>query len=180
MNFEEAQENMNVSYYGGGTGVFASGLVWSIAGMVALFSSQQTSMLTLFFGGMFIHPLGMLLSKILKRSGNHHSENPLGKFALENTVVLFVGLFLAFSIAQLRIEWFYPIMLIIIGARYMTFQTLYGLKVYWLLGLMLITSGVGGILLDMPFFLGAFVGGGLEIVFSFIIIRQAKICKEIK
>ena len=173
MNFEAAQENMKDAYYGGSTGVFASGLVWCLAGIVAIFSSQYNSMLTLFFGGMFIHPLGMLFSKILKRAGNHHSDNPLGKSALENTIIIFVGLFLAFSISQSHIEWFYPIMLMIIGARYMTFQTLYGLKIYWLLGAILMMSGVGGILLNTSFIVGAFVGGGLEVIFSFIILRQS-------
>lgn len=70
----------------------------------------------------------MLLSKALKRSGNHDSKNPLGKLALESTVILFVGLFLAFYVAKLQAEWFYPIMLMIIGVRYLIFNTLYGIK----------------------------------------------------
>lgn len=36
MKFEEAQQDMNFSYFGGGTGVLVSGLVWCIAGVVAL------------------------------------------------------------------------------------------------------------------------------------------------
>ena len=51
MKFEEAQQNMNFSYFGGGTGVLVSGLVWCIAGVVALLYSNQTSMLTLFIAG---------------------------------------------------------------------------------------------------------------------------------
>lgn len=87
-------------------------------------------MLTLFFGGMFIHPLAIMLSKTLKRSGNHDAKNPIGKLALESTMILFVGLFLAFYVAKLQIEWFYPIMLMIIGVRYLTFNTLYGARIY--------------------------------------------------
>ncbi|MEN8637215.1 hypothetical protein ABFV74_16015 [Pseudoalteromonas distincta] len=77
MKFEYAQQNMNLAYFGGGTGVLVSGLVWCIAGFVALLLSNQSSMLTLFFGGMFIHPLAMLLSKALKRSGNHWTSHSL-------------------------------------------------------------------------------------------------------
>ena len=51
MIFDDAQKNMNDAYFGGGTGVLASGLIWSVAGIVAVYSSPQTSMLTLFFGG---------------------------------------------------------------------------------------------------------------------------------
>jgi len=61
MEFDEAQENMDFSYFGGGTGVLISDLVWCSAGIAALLSSNQLSMLTLFLGGMFIHPLAIPL-----------------------------------------------------------------------------------------------------------------------
>lgn len=174
MKFEEAQKDMNFSYFGGGTGVLVSGLIWCIAALVALLSSSQSSMLTLFFGGMFIHPLAMLLSKILKRPGNHNSKNPLGKLALESTVILFVGLFIAFYVATLQLEWFYPIMLMIIGVRYLAFNTLYGTKIYWVLGALLILSGMLCILLAANFIVGAFIGGATEILFSLVILNQSK------
>ena len=163
-----------ISYFGGGTGVLVSGLVWCIAGSVALLYSNQSSMLTLFFGGMFIHPLAMLLSKILKRSGNHDPKNPLGKLALESTIILFVGLFLAFYVAKLQVEWFYPIMLMIIGARYLVFNTLYGIKTYWVLGILLMLSGMLCILLNANFVIGAFIGGVTEILFALVIFSQTK------
>jgi hypothetical protein len=174
MKFEDAQNDMNFSYFGGGTGVLVSGLVWCVAGLVALLHSNQLSMLTLFFGGMSIHPLAILLSKMLKRSGRHDPNNPLGKLALESTIILFVGLFLAFFVAKLKAEWFYPIMLMIIGVRYLIFNTLYGIKTYWALGIFLIFSGVLCILFDANFVMGAFVGGVTEIVFSFVIFMQTK------
>lgn len=174
MKFEDAQKDMNFSYFGGGTGVLVSGLVWCIAGSVALLYSNQLSMLTLFFGGMFIHPLATLLSKSLKRSGNHDPKNPLGKLALESTIILFVGLFLAFYIAKLQVEWFYPIMLMIIGVRYLVFNTLYGIKTYWILGILLMLSGMLCILLNANFVIGAFIGGVTEILFALVIFSQSK------
>jgi hypothetical protein len=135
-------------------------------------------MLTLFFGGMFIHPLAMLLSKILRRSGNHDPKNPLGKLALESAIILFVGLFLAFYVVTLQVDWFYPIMLMlmlmIIGVRYLVFNTIYGIKTYWVLGVFLMLSGMLCILLGANFVIGAFVGGVIEIVFSLVIFMQTK------
>lgn len=174
MEFEEAQKDMEFSYFGGGAGVFASGLVWCMAGLIALLQSNQTSMLALFVGGMFIHPLGMLFSKVLRRPGGHKPENPLGKLALESTAIIFFGLFLAFTVAELKIEWFYPIMLLAIGVRYLIFNTLYGAKVYWFLGACLMLSGVLCIVLNANFIAGVFIGGIAEIVFSMIIFRQSK------
>ncbi len=175
MQFEEAQRDMNYAYFGGASGVMVSGLVWCIAGVVALMYANLTSMLTLFFGGMLIHPLGVLLDKVLKRPGSHNPQNPLGKLALESTVILFVGLFLAFSVAKLQVEWFYPIMLMTIGVRYLLFNTLYGIRTYWLLGIILMMSGVLCILLDLSFVSGAFIGGGIEILFSLIILNQPNV-----
>ncbi|AWB57494.1 hypothetical protein [Colwellia sp. Arc7-D] len=173
MNFKFAQSDMNFSYFGGGTGVLVSGLIWCIAGITAMLYSNQSSMLVLFFAGMFIHPLALLLSKVLKRSGKHQQNNPLGKLALESTIILFVGLFLAFFVAKLKVEWFFPIMLMTIGVRYLIFNTLYGIKTYWILGAALMFSGMFCILLNTNFVIGAFLGGITEVIFSLVIFKQS-------
>jgi hypothetical protein len=131
-------------------------------------------MLTLFLGGMFILSLAMLLSKNLKRPGNHDPKNPLGKLALESTIILFVGLFLAFSVAKVQVEWFHPIMLMIIDVRYLIFNTLYGIKTYWVLGMLLMLSGMLCILFNANFVIGAFIGGVTEILFALVIFSQTK------
>ena len=174
MNFEEAQKDMDFSYFGGGTGVLVSGLVWFLAGLVAIMYSNQTSMLTLFIGGMFIYPLSLLLTKALKRPASHNPKNPLGKLALESTIILFVGLFLAFIVAKIQAEWFYPIMLMIIGVRYLIFNTLYGLKIYWVLGAVLMLSGMFCVIFEANFIIGAFIGGFTEILFSLVILNNSK------
>ncbi len=174
MEFKQAQKDMDLAYFGGATGVVISGLVWCCAGLIAVLYSTKASMLTLFIGGMFIHPLAMLLSKVLKRPGQHDSTNPLGKLALESTVILFVGFFLAFYVSKLHLQWFYPIMLLAIGVRYLIFNTLYGAKVYWLLGAVLMLAGVVCILLNANFVIGAFVGGITEVIFSIVIFNKSK------
>ncbi len=175
MNFKESQENMNAAYYGGATGVLASGIIWCSAGLVGIVFSNTASMAALFIGGTLIFPLSVLLSKGLNRSGKHAHNNPLRHLAIEGLGVLFVGLFLAFSVAQFNTNLFYPIMLLIIGARYLTFQTLYGLKVYWFLGGALILAGFLSTILSPPFVFGAFLGGIIEILFSLIIFKQSKV-----
>lgn len=172
MNINEAQQDMKLAYIGGGTGVLVSGLVWMIAALVAVFISPKASILTLFFGGMFIFPLSVVLDKLLGRSGKHNSDNPLSSLALESTVLLFVGLFLAFCISQIKLDWFYSVMLMIIGARYLVFQTLYGMKIYWVIGGLLILAGGACIVLNQPFVYAAFIGAAIELIFGFIIIKN--------
>lgn len=173
MTIDQSQADMRSAYFGGATGVLVSGLVWLLAGAMALQYSNTASMLTLFVGGMFIFPLSIVLSKVLKRSGKHSSDNPLGKLALETTAILFIGLFIAFCVAQIKIEWFYPIMLLAIGVRYLAFQTLYGLKSYWVLGLALILSGGVCMMFKADFAIGPVIGGVIEILFSIVLFKQS-------
>lgn len=66
------------------------------------------------------------------------------------------------------------LMLMIIGVRYLVFNTIYGIKTYWVLGVFLMLSGMLCILLGANFVIGAFVGGVIEIVFSLVIFMQTK------
>jgi hypothetical protein len=84
MKFIEAQKDMRNSYFGGAPGAFASGVVWLTAGIIALLSTKQISVMVFFFGGTLIHPVGILLSRALKRSGKHKKGNPLSHLALES------------------------------------------------------------------------------------------------
>jgi hypothetical protein len=174
MTFIEAQEDMRKSYFGGGPGAFASGIVWLTAGITALISIKQISVLVFFFGGMLIHPIGIMLSKALNRSGKHKNGNPLSSLALESTFMLFIGLFIAYFALQIRPNWFFSIMILIIGGRYLVFSSIYGMRIYWAFGTTLILSGIWGFLFNAPFHLIGLIGGIIEILFSFIILYLEK------
>ena len=174
MDFVEAQHDIRRAYLNGSTGVMASGVVWCLAGIVGVYYSPMSSMSTLFIGGMLIFPLSILFAKLLGSTGKHSQSNPLNKLALENLGILFGGLFIAFVVSQYNNALFYPVMLIIIGARYLTFQTLYGLKIYWALGVSLMVSGFCVAAFSLPFASGAFAGGIIELVFSIAIYQQSK------
>jgi len=172
MDLTEAQKDMRLAYMGGADGAIVSGLLWISSGLLSPYLSQQSVILFFFFGGMLIHPLGILISKICKRTAKHKKENPLGKLALESTVILFVGLFISYSIFQIKPDWFFPIMLLTIGVRYLIFQTLYGMKIYWLFGLALMASGMYCLYTNQTFHIPAIIGGLIELVFAFLIMRQ--------
>lgn len=171
MNFKAAQKDMRIGYYAGGTGALVSGLIWIAAGLIALHATQKLSILVFFFGGMLIHPLGVVLDKLLKRTGTHQKGNPLGALALESTLLIFIGLFIAYSVFQFKPNWFYPIMMLLIGGRYVIFQSVYGIRLYWVFGFALILLGVGFIIMPQPFYLGAIVGGAVEWVFALLLIN---------
>lgn len=170
MNFKDSQQDMRIAYLGGGTGILASGVIWLISGLSGMHLTKETSILIFFIGGMLIYPLGVFSAKLLNRSGKHQNNNPLAKLAIESTAILFIGLFIAYSIFQIQKLWFFPVMLMIIGVRYFVFQSIYGMKVYWILGLFLIVSGMSCLISNQPFYLGGIIGGVIELIFGVLVI----------
>ena len=166
---------MKFAFLSGGPGALVSGFVWIIAGLIAKFHSFQFSILALFFGGMLIYPLSALIEGQINKSKTDTKDNPFVKLALEGTIFLFVGLFIAFALSRSKPELFYPIMLLIIGARYLTFQTIYGLRTYWMLGGLLLALGIFFTLYStIPAYFAAMAGGIIEVLFAFYLFKGNK------
>ena len=162
----QAQADMRSAYQSGGAGVLASSIAWAAATIATLKLAPMQAVWVLFAGGMLIHPVSILICKLLGASGKHAKGNPLGMLAGATTFWLIFMLPLAYVVAQYRIEWFFPAMLFVIGGRYLTFATLFGMRVYWVLGLTL--AGVGYLLgqsLATPT-IGAFAGSAIEFAFA--------------
>lgn len=174
MTVAQAQEDMRQAYLSGAPGVLVSGLVWLAAGGVAVFVSDRSAVLALLAGGALIHPLGVLVERALGRSGTHTVGNPLARLAGETTVSLLVGLVIAFAVSTVRLEWFFPTVLLVIGARYLAFQTLYGVRTYWACGATLCAVGFGLGVLAAPVAVGAFAGAAVELVTAAALFRQAR------
>ena len=164
MNFVDAQKNMRDAYVGGGPGMLVSGIVWLVASLVGLFVGVQAAVLTLFFGGMLIFPGGQQLAKLFGRAGTHEQGNPLAPLALEGAFLLFIGLFIAYVMVNIEASFSFPIMLLIIGGRYLTFQTIYGMRLYWIIGGLLAVSGGLCLAFNAPFAWGGFIGGAIIII----------------
>jgi hypothetical protein len=174
MDIKDAQSNMRQGYIGGAPGLFASAAMWLAAGVVAAVGTAKGAVVVLFVGGMLIHPLAVLACKLAGRAGAHAKENPLGALALEGTVILLLGVMLALALAQFRVELFFPAMLLVIGGRYLVFQTLYGRRVYWLCGGALAALGIAAAMLKLNVSVVALAGGFTEAVFGAIVLGQQR------
>jgi len=168
-SFLEAQKDMRTAYYFGIPGVVSSASVWITAGIVATIVSTKTGIITLVIGGMFIFPISILLGKIIGISGKHNKDNPLSSLAMEGTVWMLVSIPIAIAVAFYKMEWFFPSMILIIGGRYLTFKTLYGLRAYWMLGIALVITAIILVVLSAPANIGAFAGGLVELLFACVI-----------
>ncbi len=164
-NLQDAQRDMRDGNGYGSTGVMVSGFVWLMSSLCFYFVSPQKAVWALLIGGGLIYPLATLLDKVIGLAGND-KNNPLQKLAMEGTIWMLMCIPLALGLAQIKVEWFFQGMLMIIGGRYLTFASLYGLRLYWILGAtlgavsyLLFRLGAGG-------FLSVLTGGLIEIAFG--------------
>jgi hypothetical protein len=174
LTIADAQRDMRFGYLGGAPGMLVSALVWLAAGVVALYGAPMQPVVALFVGGMLIHPIGVLLTKALRRPGAHTKGNPLGALALESTIQMLMCLPLVYGAYLLKPEWIFPAMLLVIGGRYLTFQSMYGMRVYWACGAAL---GVAGYLLTKngaPMAVAAFTGSAIEFAFAAFIYNMVR------
>lgn len=174
MNLADAQKDMRFAYFGGAVGLATSAMVWLAASAVAALVSVRAAIFTLLIGGMFIHPLAMALAKVLGRPGTHTKGNPLAPLALETTGLLLLGIVLAYVLAAFRSEFFFPAMLLVIGGRYLMFQTLYGLRAYWVCGGLLAAAAFACVLLRLAPAHSALAGGVIEAAFAAVIFAQQR------
>ena len=175
MQLSEAQQDMRVAYVGGSSGALASAFAWLVAGIVALVVSPKGAVLALFAGGALIYPASVVVSKAMGSTGKHAGSNPLGRLALEGTAFMLFCLPLAYVVSLYRAEWFFPAMLLVIGGRYLTFSTLYGIRLYWLFGAVLALAAYMLFAIGASSAAAAFSGAGIECVFAaalFFVVRQ--------
>ena len=169
----EAQREMRFAYYGGAPGMLTSAAVWLI-GIVAMVVSPHRAVWALFIGGMLIHPVSVLLTKAIGRSGKHNASNPLGSLAMATTFWMILALPLAYGVSLLRIEWFFPAMLFIIGGRYLTFSTIFGARIYWFCGAALALAGYALAQANASPEFSALAGSAIEAVFATAIFVTAR------
>jgi hypothetical protein len=174
MHLREAQRDMRRSYVNGGVGIFVSGLVWVIAGTVTVYAGLFSGMATLFFGGMLIHPLSLWLARRVFYRGRARTPNPMEMLALQSTAFLIIGVAIAYLVSGTYGDWFFAIALLAVGARYLVFQTVYGMRMFLLLGLVLIIIAAAALWFDIAPAFVAFAGGATELLCSAFILVPAK------
>ena len=168
-NLQDAQSDMRNGYGYGSVGILVSGIIWIISSLIVKYYSPEKGIWALIIGGMFIFPLGTLIGKLIGIKGKHDKNNALGKLGMEGTIWMIVCIPLAYGLSLIKVEWFFQGMLMIIGGRYLTFASIYGMRIFWLLGAVLILLAYTLFFIHADIFTSAFTGGLIEIIFGIII-----------
>ena len=175
MNIAEAQREVRSIYIGGFIGQLVSGALWLASAASATWVSQRAGILTLVFGGIFIFPLTQLLLRASGRCASLPSGNPLRELAIEVAFLVPLLLPLVGAATLHKPAWFYPAMMIVVGAHYLPFSFLYGMRQFIPLSGLLLSAGLliglyapamavwGGWLTSIVLFAFAFIGRAIAL-----------------
>ena len=170
MLIEKAQLEMRSIYLGGAVGQMVSGIVWLISASLGTFVSTQAGLISLFMGGMVIFPLTQLALKLSGRPASVSKTNSLNGLAIQVAFIVPLCLPVIYAAARFNINWYYPAFLIVVGAHYLPFMFLYGIRQYAILAGFMIISGVAlAVLLPDMFVVGGWIGGILLIAFAVVL-----------
>ena len=161
----EAQYDMCKGYANGSLGIIVSGSMWLISAFVSYYFSANQAIWTLLIGGALISPISSVIEKLIGLNG-HNAGNPFRNLAMESTVWMLMCLPLAYGLSLQQVEWFFQGMLLIIGGRYLTFATLYGRKIYWILGASLGVAAYLLFKLKIQSYGSLLTGSSIEITFG--------------
>lgn len=164
----DAQRDVRTTFLGGFAGQLVSAAIWLASAALATWGSHRAAILTLAVGGAFIFPLTQLVLKLMGRPASLPKGHPMNALARQIAFTIAGGLPLIAAATLYRVDWFYPAFMLVIGAHYLPFAHLYGMRLYNVLGALLMGAGII-IGLYIPIFsLGAWVSFAILLVFACI------------
>jgi hypothetical protein len=167
MRIADAQREMRTRYVGGFYGQLVSGLLWLLSAALAVWSGPRLAIITLVVGGMFIFPTTELLLRAAGARASLSADNALRGLGMQVAFVLPLSMPLLLPVARYRLTWFYPALMVLVGAHYLPFVFLYGMRMFWALAAILVGLGV---LIAMywsgSFSVGAWLTGAILLVFA--------------
>jgi hypothetical protein len=175
----QAQREIRQGYIGGFMGQLVSGILWLATGTLATWGSSRAAILFLMVGGMFIFPLTRLGLATIGHRVVITPGNPLNGLAMQVAFTLPLSLPVVGAAALYRLDWFFPAFMVILGAHYLPFVFLYGMRIFAILCALLVSAGLGLALYGpQPFAAGAWVTGGVLLAFAVagrhIALREAR------
>jgi hypothetical protein len=151
-------------------GQLVSAMIWFASTAVAAFVDPVIGFWTLAIGGAAIFPLTQALLRLSGRRASLDRQNPLGHLAMQIAFTVPLVLPLAGAAALYRPGWFYPACLIIVGAHYLPFVFLYGMKTFAGLAATLLCAGFAiGMMEPNQVVMGGWAGGIILFAFAFIL-----------
>ncbi|MDJ0348303.1 hypothetical protein [Cryobacterium sp. PH29-G1] len=175
MHIAQAQADVRRIYRGGSSGALVSALLWFAAAAVYQLVSPGLAMLVLFVGGTLIFPLSTLVLKAMGGPSALPRGHPAIGLAMQSAFAVPLGILVAVALGSYEPTLFFPASLIIVGAHFLVFISLYGMRIYAVLAGALIAVGTVA-LFWLPQFgaISGWVGASLLLLFALPLYRQGR------
>jgi hypothetical protein len=81
-------------------------------------------------GGFFIFPLTQMLLRLSGRRTSVSKENPFNSLGMQVAFVLPFSTLLLVPVGLYSLNWFFPALMVLLGAHYLPFATFYGMRMF--------------------------------------------------
>jgi hypothetical protein len=169
MLVKDAQKEVRTVFVGGFWGQLVSSVIWLASAALGTWVSPRSAIIGAVACGFFIFPTTQLLLRLTGGRASVTSANPLGYLGMQIAFTLPLSMLLLVPVATFRLNLFYPALMVLVGAHYLPFTFLYGMRMFIPLCAILVGGGVV-IALYFPstFSLGGWVGGLAIFLFAWI------------
>src|ERR1700687_5371839 len=142
MDIQDAQREVRSVYIGGFWGQLVSSVIWLVSAALGTWVTPKASILTVLIGGFFIFPLTQMLLRLSGRRASVSRENSFHSLGMQVAFVLPFSMLLLVPVGLYNLNLFFPALMVLWGAHYFPFATLYGMRMFLFLGGILIAAGV--------------------------------------
>lgn len=179
MDIGDAQRENRARFVGGFYGQLVSGVLWLTSACLATWSTPRVAITMLVVSGFFIFPLTELLIRVVDRSGPLSARNSLYQLGMQVAFVLPVSMLLLVPVGHYRLNLFYPALMVLLGAHYIPFVFLYGMRMF--AGLAAAVAG-GGVIIAMYWGAGFSTGAWYTaiVLILFACLGRATVRRELR
>lgn len=117
-------------------------------------------------------PLALLIARLF-HAPRVSKGNPLTLLGFEAVLPLFAGLLIAWGVIPVSETFAFAALALVIGARYLSFATMYGERLFWALGAVLFAIGTGfAVKADLLPFHVTLIVGSAELLFAALLFTR--------
>jgi hypothetical protein len=169
MLVRDAQREVRSVFLGGAIGQLVSGTLWAISAAMGTWGTHRQAILVLVIGGMFIFPATQLVLRLMGRRSSLSPENPLTGLAMQIAFTVPLTLPVVGAATLHNVNWFYPAVMVVVGAHYLPFIFLYGMIEFGFLAALLLGGGVAlGLRMPHDFVFGGWYTAAVLLLFAAI------------
>jgi hypothetical protein len=169
MQVQDAQREVRNVFVGGFWGQMVSSALWLVSAALGTWKTPRAAIISLVLTGFFIFPLTQLLLRVSGGPSSLRKDNPLGNLGMQIAFTLPLSMLLLVPVTAFRLNWFFPALMVLLGAHYLPFTFLYGMRMFMPLAAVLVGGGVVIALhFSGSFSLGGWMGGAILFIFAWI------------